>query len=262
MNVKCLYIIVLFLLVFKSECQTSYYQLNVTVNKASVSGYVNGVPIFSKKSMTQSRGTYFVNLHLISGKNKLLLRQEEPFSSEGFVEFSIVPYGQSEIINSNDQVQNIVSGTLNMENDSKTWQFEITNVPFFDYLFLATPEVTEKEVANYAEELLSLMKQNNVRGLVEQMEPKLKDVSSITGQSVGDIISTQYKIDKFRDKYLGESSVLKSSEELDFIPHNQGRIWEIKRKDGNPFFYKQKGGGTQFMDVFVAKIEGQFQIVR
>lgn len=246
----------------KSASQTTLYQLNVTISQSSVTGSINDFPLFTKESKGQSIGTYLINLHLKETQNELKISLNETTGEDAFVDFSIVPYGQSDIVDTNDRSSIVLKGRLDKKKTSGAWQFDVENTPVFNNLFTEAPMLEKREVAEYTQKLLGLMGKGDVSALVEEMEPKLRDVSEITGQRVRDLVSAQYKPVMFRDRYLGASHLPKVIGDLELIAHSDGRIWELARKNGNALLHKTVDGRTNFMEVFVAKIDGQLKIVR
>lgn len=113
------------------------------------------------------------------------------------------------------------------------------------------------QVIKYGENLLNQLKNKDITGLVKEMQPKIDDYAAIYA------VSPQI----LEQNFLQAQSIILAkatakTTDIKLIPMCKGKIYEI-RLGNKPFFSStDKEGGTYELPVYVAKLNGVFQIVR
>lgn len=235
-----------------------FYYLKVTSVNCEVRCLLNGIPVYRLNSEEQMTNLIPVNLFLVGKDNNLVIRIK-PLQGEGWVQAAIYTYGQSDIVSTDDEqsaeVYKLASG-----GPEKEASFSFSNERFdFSHSLTEPPVTTEKEVRAYAARLLDIIGQRNARAYLEEMQPAIADYRlAFSAQQ----ISPGALESQFSGLFSDPGLKVPDARNLRCIPRNDGRIWELRQDDGRPLIFISQKDGSASLEVFVAKINGKFQIIR
>jgi hypothetical protein len=151
-----------------------------------------------------------------------------------------------------------------------TVEFDSPKTQSFAYRLTEAPVVEDRSaLKDYAIKLRDLMRDQDSRGLYEQIKPKNKDYNQAYYESDG----YQWWKDGFEAFYESELRTDFDRDDIGLRPLLGGRLWEVYVKNGEPdkpwsptgrrlFKTKGKNGKISWMRVIVGRVDGELRIVR
>lgn len=126
----------------------------------------------------------------------------------------------------------------------------------FSDLFKGDPlKVPDKELLDFGEKLAKAFNSEDLETIAEVFKPKVAGYNK----------ALPYKLsfDSFIEMMKGMCKKFKiARKDMEIVRLCNDRIYEIRRKNGEPFIYIEEDGGISRLPVYVSKVDGKLCVVR
>jgi hypothetical protein len=230
---------------------TVFFQFTLQWEDAKIECYINDFPISPQNS--SGYHSVPVNLLLIGKSNKVTIGIA-PTSSKAIVNGELIKVDPA-----NKSRTSLL--TFNLDNiteaQEKVYTFDSDGLDF-SHVISNTQVLTEKQVQVYAEKLYQHWYKKNTEKLLDAMKIKTRDYAIGYGVQKG--VMRDQLISLFENNIYHQSIPAEANFEL--LPFANGRIWEIRVKPEKSFFFSKNAEGENRMNVFVALIGDEVQLIR
>lgn len=227
------------------------YQLGVSMFGLDATGSINGIPIFEATKENEKVVTMPVNAWLVGEGN--VVKVEITGRADG-----ARLQGSIEVADQGEMVE-VPGGTqLELtEADSAELRFDSPVSPLKTTLD-ASEQGTAEEMIEFAITLRDTLKQGDQREMTALFASKAAAYGEAFGVDPEIIISDMTNM--FDD--FSKSDLSYEATDLEAIDRKDGKLWEVRRKDGNALVYAKDDGGSFSMPVYTAKQNGQIVVAR
>lgn len=258
----------------KPVIKTFYYLSVQTDTEIKASILMNGFPILEEKLSSSFMPNFLCNLYLVNGKNNISIvnhsnsKAELTLKLETYPKGSVVNGGDAiavELFDENDEPSKKYTFTLPAsESSPKKDIYFMYDEPGFESRFNG-PELSKEEVLTFAIELLEIFRQKDTKRFYKVFKTKIFDYMLANG--VDPYINdpkTEYW-EEITATVKNELATYPDLNEIILVEAGTPSVIELKCKPNNPFCvfnFDENGKPKAYMKVFVAKINGEFQVIR
>ena len=239
-----------------------FYYLQVTALDCQVTCSLNGFPVYEINAEGELSNQIPVNLYLIGKKNELKIRIKPNTDGPGKVEASTYLYGASEIVSTDDAQGDREKFIVESMDGSKEATFYFDNDKFdFSAVISEGPVIDqESELKAYAAELLTILKKKDIKTLLSEMDPKVRDYAISFSAAEETLINS---LKGQLTEILSHNKLKKPSiDDIIYVPYCGGRLWGLKIKPDLPFVYISEDDTVISLEIYVGTANGVLKIVR
>ncbi|MTI21514.1 hypothetical protein E1176_10835 [Fulvivirga sp. RKSG066] len=243
------------------EKEQLFYYLKVSSANVSINCYINGFPVYEIDNEGQVTNQIPVNLSLI-GKDNILTIEAMPEGENAFVKGNIAAYGGGEMVSTDDNKQGIVSFDF-MVTDSVGEEFKFDNEQFdYSATIKHLPPITDiDELKEYGVKIQALIGAKKTKKLIEEMSPKIEDTAEAFSVDASIMYENMEQV--LANNIFNTQWQKVEREQIVPVSYNDGKIWELTLEGDKPLIYAEEAdGGSAFMKIYVARIDGQLRVVR
>lgn len=223
-----------------------FHQFNYWISDAECVGTINGFPLFTT-SIEGGSGGGPVDSYLI-GPNNVVRIEVRSKGANPFLRYQLEVVDGGMMSDPGDMLEAPIPETLPHVID---YRFDADVAPFAPILDQAQL-VEAKDMIDFAMSLREAIRAGDTSTLARQLRPKLEGIASRYGDSVETVASEFLPM---FTQFIPEGVAFKAND-LEPVAHCDGKVWEIRRKDGRPLLHKSidNDGGSMSMSVYAARL--------
>ncbi len=257
-GLTCTFVVVLSLQAFAMKPE--FFYLKVTSVDSEVKCFLNGFPVYELRSEGEVTNQIPVNVYLAGRKNELKIWMK-PLDGPAKVVVSAYLYDDSDVVSTDDAQPGRKEFVVESSGEPKEQVFHFDSGKFdFSEVFLDAPVIAMgPELNTYAAALLKMIGGTDVKGLLAEMNPKVRDYA-LAFSAPEEVLRTS--LEEQLSMFLSDEKLVKPiPEEITWTSYCEGRVWALRGSSGRALLYIDDGN-DQSLEIYVALVDGKLGIVR
>lgn len=226
-----------------------YYQMALNYMGATFEVFLNGFPVWETDNTQGGGGGCSLNMQLIGKGNKLRIevREREPGA---YIRGSVRASSEGDSVSTDDEPQFELGEANTIE-----YTFDSDIAPFADLLAKLEP-AAEADVRQAAIALRDQLQNGKAKHALPAFRTKVELYAAANGAPA----------EALMEEFGGMLGQLKhgvdvADEDLMLRGYCDGRIYEVRRTSGKPFFHIKEEGGEMSMPLFLGLVDGKPAVV-